>query len=73
MTATGKAVRYPRSYGVPWRDSGLNIPAIVGISGTLGVLVRDPDDALNATFNVQRTGNTSLSCSVDWRVEGTGP
>jgi chitinase len=72
VTATGKATRYPRSFGVTWRDGLPGLPVVVGLTGELGLLVRMPDEAVSATFQVQRTGATGPTCSVDWRVEGTG-
>ena len=72
MTATGKASRFPRSFGALWRDGLPGLPVVVGLSGTLGELERDPDEVVSASFEIVRTGYTSPSCSVDWRVEGTG-
>jgi hypothetical protein len=72
MTATGKATRYPRSFGLAWQDGLPGLPVVVGLTGELGELVRLPGEAVPASFIVARTGATGPTCSVDWRVEGTG-
>jgi len=72
VTATGKAVRYPRSFGTAWRDGLPGLPVVVGLSGTLGELTRSATEITSAGFEIVRIGHTAPSCSVDWRVEGTG-
>ena len=69
MTATGKAVQYPRTFGLPWVPSGPRETAHVGLSGTLR-LDRDPVEVVAGAFLVQRGGASATVCQVDWRVEG---
>jgi hypothetical protein len=71
MSATGKSVQFPRSFGRPWVP-GVGGPAsAVGISAPEPlVLERDPSLEVPGNFVIQRGGNSSTVCQVGWRVEG---
>ncbi|MDF3015918.1 MAG: alkaline phosphatase, partial [Thermomicrobiales bacterium] len=46
--------------------------AIVGLDVDFTELDRDPTNPLVCAFDVVRSGDTAGTCSVQWRVEGTG-
>jgi hypothetical protein len=73
MTATGKATRYPRTFGLRWVGEVPQQAARVGLSGSLLLLERDPVLEVAGTFTVQRGGNSQSICQADWRVEGVLP
>jgi len=73
MTATGKATRYPRTFGLPWVSEVPQQAARVGLSGSLLLLERDPALEVAGTFAMQRGGNSQSVCQADWRVEGIAP
>ena len=71
MNVAAPLQRFGRSYGVPWRSGEPAIPSVVAISADVPLrLDRDPLVEVAGVFKVQRAGNSSSICQVDWRVEG---